>query len=51
MTKEDIQFMKDYVDYRVPMAQAGILSFSEVKVCKIFIKILEKEDKVEKSDK
>lgn len=41
MNNEDIQFMKDYINIRVNLAQIGMLSYSETIICKIFIKILD----------
>lgn len=41
MNDEEIQFMKEYINMRVHLAQIGLLSHSETIICKIFIKILD----------
>ena len=53
LTKEDIEFMKDYVEFRKTLVDTGILGTQEVKICELFMKILqniEGSDNNEKND-
>ena len=43
MTQEDIEFIKNYIDFRLNLIAMGLLSDTERRICQIFVKILEKE--------
>lgn len=43
MTQEDIEFIKNYIDFRLSLVAMGLLSDTERRICQIFVKILEKE--------
>jgi len=47
LTKEDIEFMKNYIEIRTDLADVGILGEQEIKICKLFVKILQS---IERSD-
>jgi len=47
LSKEDIEFMKDYVEFRKILVDTGILGTQEVKICELFMKILQS---IERSD-
>ena len=43
MNEEDIEFIKNYIDFRLNLIAMGLLSDNERRICQIFVKILEKE--------
>lgn len=47
LTKEYIEFMKNYIEIRTDLADIGILGEQEIKICKLFVKILQS---IERSD-
>lgn len=47
LTKEDIEFMKNYIEIRTYLADVGILGEQKIKICKLFVKILQS---IERSD-
>lgn len=47
LTKEEIEFMKNYIEIRTYLANTGILGEQEIKICNLFMKILQS---IERSD-
>lgn len=47
LTKEDIEFMKNYVERGKLLVEIGLLGEPEIKICKLFVKILQN---IERSD-
>ena len=45
LTKEDVEFMKNYIEIRTYLANTGILGKQEIKICKLFVKILQSIEK------
>lgn len=53
LNEEEIEFMKNYVERGKLLVEIGLLGEQEVKICKLFVKILqniEGSDNNEKND-
>lgn len=50
LTKEDVEFMEGYVEFRINLLNTGILGTQELKICELFIKILKSIEKSENDE-
>lgn len=45
LTKEEIEFMKNYVERGRLLVEIGLLGEQKIKICKLFVKILQNIEK------